>query len=213
LLDDILDLGLTYRLVTRRTSLFAPDENIIVNPDLTDIVGEEDRFAATAVEEHLAISSWLGKDFYLRDQTWVDMDYRDHMLLEDYDPQTGQPPRLDDYARLGENIIVVLRQTAYVLKGNALPTQPVLQQNFPNPFNSGTLIRYILPTEGRVKLAIYNLAGQQVVTIEEGFRSAGAYAVAWDGKDDQGRTVVSGMYLYRLEAGSLVQTRKLMLLK
>ncbi len=95
----------------------------------------------------------------------------------------------------------------------ALPQAFSLSQNFPNPFNSQTLIRFALPASGEVELAVYNLAGQRVVRLAEGARAAGAYTVRWDGRDGSGRELASGVYLYRLRAGEQLESRKLLLLQ
>jgi hypothetical protein len=95
-------------------------------------------------------------------------------------------------------------------------TQPqdfVLEQNFPNPFNSSTIIRFALPADGAVELAVYNLAGQKVAALVDGERPTGAYAVRWDGQDDAGRSLASGLYLYRIKADDYEQTRKLLLVR
>ena len=62
-------------------------------------------------------------------------------------------------------------------------------------------------------MSIHNLAGQKVTTLVEGERKAGAYTLCWDGTDDEGRELASGIYLYRLQAGGQVETRKLLLLR
>jgi len=96
-----------------------------------------------------------------------------------------------------------------------LPQSFTLSQNYPNPFNSATVIRYALPTTADVDLAIFNLAGQRVGTLVEGAREAGTYTVFWDGRDDDGRALASGIYLYRLQTGNgqQVETRKLVLVR
>ncbi len=94
-----------------------------------------------------------------------------------------------------------------------MPQSFSLSQNFPNPFNSETVIRFALPEGGEVELAVYNLAGQQVVKLVEGVREAGSYAVRWDGRDGDGRELASGVYLYRLRAGKKLETRKLVLVR
>ena len=94
-----------------------------------------------------------------------------------------------------------------------LPSRPVLSQNWPNPFNSSTAIRFTLPAKGFVALTVYNLAGQPVATLTEGAREAGIYTVGWDGRDDRGFELASGVYLYRLHVGQHVETRKLLLLR
>ncbi len=90
-----------------------------------------------------------------------------------------------------------------------------LYQNYPNPFNPTTTIRYTLAANEKVALKIYNTLGQEVRTLLNGQAQTAnrAYEIVWDGKDNKGSAVSSGIYLYRLEAGSFVKTRKMMLLK
>ena len=97
----------------------------------------------------------------------------------------------------------------------ALPGRFALEQNFPNPFNSATVIRFALPDAADVDLAIFNLAGQRVATLANGIRTAGTYTLRWDGRNDDGRALASGVYLYRLETrdGQQVETRKLVLMR
>lgn len=75
------------------------------------------------------------------------------------------------------------------------------------------MIRYQLPVNSDATLRIFNLLGQEVRTLVNGPQTAGTHEVTWDGRDNGGKAVASGVYLYRLEAGGLVKTRKLMLLK
>ena len=93
------------------------------------------------------------------------------------------------------------------------PASFALAQNYPNPFNSGTVIRFNLPQSNEIELAIYNLAGQKVMTLVQGLRQAGTYAINWDGKDERGMILASGVYLYELRAGARIETRKLTLLR
>jgi len=88
-----------------------------------------------------------------------------------------------------------------------------LEQNRPNPFNSSCTIRFLLSRETRVDLAVFNLSGQKVVALAQGHRSAGIHQVRWDGRDAEGRSMASGVYLYRLRAGNYEKTRSLVLLK
>ena len=94
-----------------------------------------------------------------------------------------------------------------------VPTQYGLQPNRPNPFNPITTISYDLPQGGRVKLAIYDVNGRLVKELVSVTQVAGRYDVVWDGHDDRGQTVASGVYFYRLVAGQFAQTRKMVLLK
>ena len=83
-----------------------------------------------------------------------------------------------------------------------------LAQNYPNPFNSGTVIAFALPANSDVRLAVYNLQGQNVATLVEGTRHAGTYTVNWDGRDESEGELASGVYLYRLAVYAQVETRK-----
>ncbi len=93
------------------------------------------------------------------------------------------------------------------------PTSLELAQNFPNPFNPATTIRYRLPQTGRVKLAIYNLLGQPVAILVDQKLPAGNYEVEWNGRDHTGAPVASGAYFYRLEMDHQVKIRKLVLVR
>ena len=84
---------------------------------------------------------------------------------------------------------------------------------YPNPFNGTTTIRFDLPSSVEVNLTLYNLTGQRVITLARGMREAGGYSIGWDGMDDAGRALVSGMYFYNLTAGDRSETRKLILLR
>ena len=94
-----------------------------------------------------------------------------------------------------------------------LPDRFNLLQNMPNPFNPSTAIGYQLPESGFVRLAIYNLIGQEVRVLVNEQRSAGSFTAAWDGTDALGRRVASGIYLYRIQAGSFSATKRMLLLK
>jgi hypothetical protein len=88
-----------------------------------------------------------------------------------------------------------------------------LQQNYPNPFNPSTTIKYSLPTAERVSLKIYNILGQEVVTLVDELQDAGYKQTTWDAKDLYGNQVVSGIYIYRLQSDNFVQSKKMILLK
>lgn len=88
------------------------------------------------------------------------------------------------------------------------PTEFSLDQNYPNPFNPETKINFAIPVSGNVKLSVYNLLGQEVATLVNGFKQAGSHTVNFEAKGLQ-----SGMYFYKLETASFTQTRKMTLLK
>jgi len=114
----------------------------------------------------------------------------DYLCLNTFTPPQGQPS-----------------------KAIQIVNQFELPQNYPNPFNPETEISYSLPNDSYVKLAIYNIKGQKVKTLVNGFETAGYKAIRWDGTDETGQKVASGIYFYRLEAGDFTQTRKMVLMK
>lgn len=97
--------------------------------------------------------------------------------------------------------------------GDRIPGGFALYANYPNPFNPSTEIQYDLPTRSKVELAIYNILGEKVADLVNGEQGAGSYVATWDGRNLQGHTVASGVYLYRLKAGDFLQTRKMLLMK
>ncbi|MCP4685885.1 MAG: T9SS type A sorting domain-containing protein [bacterium] len=88
-----------------------------------------------------------------------------------------------------------------------------LSQSYPNPFNPSTMIEGSLHTRCHVTLAVYNVLGRKVRTLIDGVERAGPFRAVWDGTDDGGRSVATGVYLYRIHAGEHVQTKKMLLLK
>ena len=235
LLDDILALGLEYRLVTRRTSLFAPDDGVEVNPQPRDQVAlnfggiddlfdapseadqeEDEEVFATAVNDARPTTHWLGRDFFLEDEVWIDLAYQPGMPKELYEGRAYQPAELAHFARLGQAMLVVVEERAYEIPANAQGSRPVLLQNAPNPFNASTTISFLIPFRlagEATRLSIYNLAGQLVRVLQLEAQQAGEHSLSWDGRDDYGREVASGVYIYRLDVGEWAVHRRMLLLR
>ena len=99
----------------------------------------------------------------------------------------------------------------------AIPEGFSLRQNYPNPFNPTTEIRFSLPKTANVKLTVFNVLGKEVKTLFQGRKQAGAFVMAWDGTNNLGVKLSSGIYIYRLEADAngerFVQTRRMLMLK
>ena len=91
---------------------------------------------------------------------------------------------------------------------NLIPTEFVLEQNYPNLFNPSTTIRFAIPSQQMVKLTIFNVLGQQVATLVNEELTPGEYSFSFDASN-----LVYGMYFYRIEAGSFQEIRRMMLLK
>jgi hypothetical protein len=96
---------------------------------------------------------------------------------------------------------------------NVVPKQFLLEQNYPNPFNPSTTILYKLARDGHFKILIFNSLGQVVRTIENDYKRAGSYQTVWDGKNDHGAAVSSGLYFYQLQTANKVISKKMLLLK
>ena len=94
-----------------------------------------------------------------------------------------------------------------------IPVTFTLHQNFPNPFNPITTLRYDLPEDNFVMLTVYDMLGREVTQLVNTTQEAGFKAVHWDATDSMGRPVSAGVYLYQIKAGEFVQTKKMVLLK
>lgn len=180
------------------------------------------------VEDRRALAGSLtqvsGNTIYVQDLPHV---VTDSSLLLDAKNQpvtmnelhTGQQVELVAQASQSQLEIVKLRivfeSTTGVKEGGspAAPSSFALWQNYPNPFNPSTVIRFALPQAGQMRLAVYNILGHRIRMLMEGVRPAGEFQVTWDGRDEAGRQVASGIYFYRLEAQGQRQTRKLTLMR
>jgi len=96
---------------------------------------------------------------------------------------------------------------------NAVTPEVHLNQNYPNPFNPSTTISYSLPEAGQVKLEIYNLRGQLVNVLADGEESAGDHRKVWNGTDQSGNAVASGVYFYRLRTNNCTISKRMLLMK
>lgn len=96
---------------------------------------------------------------------------------------------------------------------NSVPDKFMLTQNYPNPFNPFTNFRYSIPQAENVKVSIYNINGEIVAEVVNEFQSAGTYEVSWNGKNSLGQQLASGTYIYKVQAGDYVSSKKMILLK
>ena len=117
-------------------------------------------------------------------------------------------------------IFTLEKITVISSKNSSLPKEFALHQNYPNPFNATTTIHYDLKENGKVSLKIYNMLGQEVRTLVNKRQLAGQRSITWDGRNNSGQTVSSGIYIYRIwvstsskEAGDFIKSRKMVLLK
>ena len=95
----------------------------------------------------------------------------------------------------------------------SLPMDFELSEAYPNPFNPETRINYGLPLQSKISISIFDINGRQIKSLEESFRIPGRYSVIWNGLDDNGHSVSSGMYIYQMIAGDYISSGKVMLVK
>ncbi len=119
----------------------------------------------------------------------------------------------DEGSMAVECTLTVSGETGLGDLSGVIPEKFELQQNYPNPFNPTTRITFALPVQSAVRLIIYDLLGRQVRGLLAEELPAGYHAVSWDGTNDKGRAVSSGIYFYQLEAGDFEQSRKMIMLK
>ena len=221
----ITQLGLDYNLLTEYTSFIAIDRRIrnedgletvsvpLPLPEGTEDSAVGDSFGATAVEDESEMATWLGRSFYRQDALWVDVAFQLGMPIVEVSFDALAPDALAPFVGLGLDMVVVVEGQAYRLHAEA--ARPFLQQNAPNPFNASTVISFQIPANmaGPMRLVIYNLTGQIVRVLTDGYLAAGAHVLAWDGRDRSGQEMASGVYIYRLEGTSFAITRRMMLLR
>jgi flagellar hook assembly protein FlgD len=111
------------------------------------------------------------------------------------------------------DVAVTVGSTVTSVRGDGSTPVVVLHQNRPNPFNASTRIDFALGESGPVEFGIYDVSGQLVRTVLARHGSPGAYAQEWDGRDDMGHDVASGIYFFRLTVGSQAITRKAVLVR
>ncbi len=221
----ITQLGLDYNLLTKYTSFIAIDRRIrnedgletvsvpLPLPEGTEDSAVGDSFGSTAVEDESEMATWLGRSFYRQDELWVDTAFQLGMPIVEVSFDALAPDALAPFVGLGLDMVVVIEGQAYRLHAEA--ARPFLQQNAPNPFNASTVIPFQIPANmaGPTRLVIYNLTGQIVRVLTDGYLAAGAHVLAWNGKDGSGQEMASGVYIYRLEGTSFAITRRMMLLR
>lgn len=129
------------------------------------------------------------------------------------DVKTGDSHYLDVH-RLSIDEIEIIEPLAKIqfIAQNAIPTSFQLLQNYPNPFNALTNIRFGLPEKGRVKLKIYNLQGQEVRMLLDETWEAGYHSIYFDGKNNHGQHLSSGVYIYQLQINSDIATKKIIII-
>jgi hypothetical protein len=119
-----------------------------------------------------------------------------------------------NYILEGSGEVTIPSSETFILnRESVIPVTFVLHQNYPNPFNPITTLRYDLPSDALVTLSIYDMLGREITQLVNTTQQAGFKSVQWDATDSMGRPVSAGAYLYQIQAGEFVQTKKMVLLK
>jgi hypothetical protein len=159
---------------------------------------------------YLGIRHWVKEEIDLSQYSGQQVRFRFYMHTDG--GLTGDGFYFDDFKVVNYEEILV----AIPGEQNVLPRELALAQNYPNPFNPSTTIQYDIPanlTGLKVVLRVYNNLGQEVRTLVDAVESPGSKSVVWDGKNDAGQAVSSGVYIYRLRVGYQSLTRKMLFLK
>lgn len=150
---------------------------------------------------------WLSEPGVIKDSLHLDS----LMVYDEFGELVGYMVSYDKYELVGNKTTGVEDRTSETKK----PFGFSLGQNYPNPFNPQTVIRFSLsnPQTINTTLAIYNVLGEKVRTLLNEQKKAGSYEVVWDGKDDQGKELASGIYFCNLKVGRFSESKKMLLLK
>ena len=138
-----------------------------------------------------------------------------------YDNQLGDPDDGDATDAIEAGSILIhqgaglpkVDNFAEDIEPEAKPKQFSLFQNYPNPFNPETMISFQIPQASHVMVRIFNTLGVEIRKVVNGRYEAGNYSVIWDGRDNSGKPVASGTYIYQIQAGQFVDIKKMVLIR
>ncbi|MCG3120909.1 MAG: hypothetical protein ALAOOOJD_03804 [bacterium] len=190
-----------------------------VNPNVPFDVEKGIFFTVTYHKDEAGWAEVKGEDFFVIDQSVADKDWTLYKFLV---TTPAEANRLSIRGRLQhqatgktywDDFAVVEGNITRVQDNKGLPLTFALDQNYPNPFNPETRITYSLPKNAHVKIEIFNALGQKVRTLVEVDKAAGSYEILWDGRNDLGQTVGSGIYFYQLRTPEAKLTRRMLLVR
>lgn len=188
----------------------------------TNVPFDVEKAVFFTVTYHKAEAGWAevkGEDFFVIDQSVTDQDWTLYKFLL---TTPADANRLSIRGRLQhqatgsvywDDFAVVEGDITRVKDNRGVPLTYALDQNYPNPFNPETRITYALPKSARVTIEIFNTLGQKVRTLVDVDKPAGSYEIVWDGRNDHGQRVVSGIYFYQLRTAEAKLTRRMLLVR
>ena len=128
-----------------------------------------------------------------------------------------QPISYDEYLLIKNVLLLDLMELNHDedIENEPIPSiiETRLFSNYPNPFNPTTTISFDISTESIVKIDVYNIRGQRVKSLVDEYYQVGRYTIDWNGTDDNGKNVSSGLYFYQMRVGDFIQTRKMIMMK
>jgi hypothetical protein len=179
----------------------------IMNDAVNNTAGHEyfgPTTAGTDVMRRIVLVNWNGGDVY---------DPSFPANINATMPEPGTVFRILTNKPVSEIDTFEINTAVAAIAPSELPLQFELQQNFPNPFNLSTQIRFSIPYDSDLQLTVYNILGQRVITLADGRYSRGRHTIRWAGRDQYGRVVSSGIYVYKLKADAYTESRKMVLIK
>jgi hypothetical protein len=168
---------------------------------------------SVAAEQQLG---WKTSDLDLYPPPFTGLHFQDDAVWADFPNLFWQELRWPaGTPKAGQSIDLafVITRSISTDVGGTVPDTYHLEQNYPNPFNPSTTIRYSLPARSTVELAVFGVDGALIRVLDSGVKQMGTHEAMWDGRDASGATVASGVYFYRLNAGTFSETRKMVLMK
>lgn len=211
----ITQLGSTYDAVLHGKRVLV---NYYINNDEFD---DALNLCAELLEDSLGFedSIFVATDLNLVQMAAGIIDWEDGSLDESFVNRIPQSMRIESIEEglTREQHLIGLLGTMDGMRptnwNNVIPEKYALYQNFPNPFNPTTQIRYDIPENAHVRINVYNTLGQKVITLLDNIQVAGSYSVMWDSKSSSGQDAASGLYIFRMEAGNFSDAKKMLLLK
>jgi len=201
---------------------FATDSISFTWDESTDIDGDELLYDFTAslkvngqLKAEYSSSSLTIREFKIDHQSVFDEIFAAQAMLGEIEWDVSVSDGVAEVTSGNGALTLGVNASAAVLSinGELLPEVFSLHQNYPNPFNPVTTLRYDLPENGHVNITIYDMLGRQVKSLINQTQDAGYRSVIWDATNDYGKPVSAGIYLYQIQAGEYMQTKKMVLLK
>jgi 1,4-alpha-glucan branching enzyme len=150
---------------------------------------------------------WMGQG------TWYDVFDQSTMVVTDTILATYSIPAFTARIYSNKSDVELGIVTSVRTPAPELPVAFALEQNYPNPFNPSTTIRFSLPADGAIRLEVFNLLGERIAVLDEGFKTRGLYTATWNGLTSSGSPAGSGVYIVRLQMQGMSQSRKIVLLR